>query len=100
MEQQNVDKARYPTLAPGDEPPYRLPAGRVVMELAPQFAPQHVANIKALVAERYYDGLAINRAQDNWVVQWGDPDEKNPKPILHASACCANLPKSTSASWC
>ena len=61
-----------------------LPSGRVVMELAPEFAPQHVANIKALVAEQYYDGLAINRAQDNWVVQWGDPNEKNPKPILHA----------------
>ena len=61
-----------------------IPAGRVVMELAPEFAPQHVANIKALVAERYYDGLAITRAQDNWVVQWGDPNEKNPKPIEHA----------------
>ena len=61
-----------------------IPAGRVVMELAPEFAPKHVANIKALVAEQYYDGLAITRAQDNWVVQWGDPNEKNPKPILHA----------------
>lgn len=58
--------------------------GRVVIELAPEFAPQHVANIKALVAEQYYDGLAITRAQDNWVAQWGDPDEKNPKAILHA----------------
>lgn len=58
--------------------------GRVVIELAPEFAPQHVANIKALVAEQYYDGLAITRAQDNWVAQWGDPDEKNPKPIKHA----------------
>ena len=61
-----------------------IPSGRVVLELAPDFAPKHVANIKALVAEQYYDGLAITRAQDNWVVQWGDPDEKNPKPIQHA----------------
>ncbi|MGK5078118.1 peptidylprolyl isomerase [Janthinobacterium sp. HLX7-2] len=61
-----------------------IPAGRVVLELAPEFAPQHVTNIKALVAEQYYDGLAITRAQDNWVVQWGDPNEKSPKPILHA----------------
>lgn len=61
-----------------------IPGGRVVLELAPDFAPKHVANIKALVAEQYYDGLAITRAQDNWVVQWGDPDEKNPKPIQHA----------------
>ena len=61
-----------------------IPAGRVVIELAPDFAPKHVANIKALVAEQYYDGLAITRAQDNWVAQWGDPNEKNPKPIQHA----------------
>ncbi|MGK5025924.1 peptidylprolyl isomerase [Janthinobacterium sp. RB2R34] len=61
-----------------------IAAGRIVIELAPEFAPKHVANIKALVAEQYYDGLAITRAQDNWVAQWGDPDEKNPKPILHA----------------
>ena len=61
-----------------------IAAGRIVIELAPEFAPKHVANIKALVAERYYDGLAITRAQDNWVAQWGDPDEKNPKPIEHA----------------
>ena len=61
-----------------------IAAGRIVIELAPEFAPKHVANIKALVAERYYDGLAITRAQDNWVAQWGDPDEKNPKPVEHA----------------
>ena len=51
-----------------------LAAGRVVIELAPAFAPQHVANVKALVREGYFDGLAIIRSQDNYVVQWGDPD--------------------------
>jgi peptidylprolyl isomerase len=54
-----------------------LAAGRVVIELAPAFAPHHAANIKALAREHYYDGLAIVRAQDNWVVQWGDPNEDN-----------------------
>ena len=53
-----------------------LPAGRVVIELAPQFAPAHVANIKALVRTHYFDGLNIIRVQDNYVVQWGDPDGK------------------------
>lgn len=53
----------------------QIPSGRVVIELAPAFAPNHVANIKALVREHYFDGLAIIRSQDNWVVQWGDPDE-------------------------
>lgn len=52
-----------------------LPAGRVVIELAPSFAPNHVANIKALAREKYFDGLAVVRAQDNYVVQWGDPEE-------------------------
>jgi len=48
-------------------------AGRVVIELAPQFAPNHTANIRALAREHYFDGLSINRVQDNFVVQWGDP---------------------------
>ncbi len=51
-----------------------LPAGRVVIELAPAFASRHVANVKALAREGYFDGLAILRSQDNYVVQWGDPD--------------------------
>ena len=56
-----------------------LPAGRVVIELASTFAPNHAANIKALAREHYFDGLAILRSQDNFVVQWGDPDEQNPR---------------------
>jgi peptidylprolyl isomerase len=47
---------------------------KVWIELAPSFAPAHVKNIKAMLAERYFDGLAILRSQDNFVVQWGDPD--------------------------
>jgi len=51
-----------------------LASGRVVMALAPDFAPKHVANVKALVREGYFDGLAFLRSQDNYVVQWGDPN--------------------------
>ncbi len=51
----------------------QLPTGRVVIELASKFAPQYVANIKTLAREGYFDGLAIERVQDNFVVQWGDP---------------------------
>ena len=64
-----------------------LPAGRVVIALAPAFAPRHVANVKALVREGYFDGLAILRAQDNYVVQWGDPngdDTAQRRPIQKA----------------
>jgi len=53
-----------------------LATGRVVIELAPAFAPHHVSNIIALVREGYFDGLAFMRAQDNYVVQWGDADGK------------------------
>jgi peptidylprolyl isomerase len=53
-----------------------IAAGRIVIELAPAFAPQHVANIKRLVRQKYFDGLAIIRAQDNYVAQWGDPDDR------------------------
>jgi peptidylprolyl isomerase len=64
-----------------------LPGGRVVIELAPAFAPSHVANVKALVREGYFDGLTINRAQDNYVVQWGDAnaqDAQKRRPIRKA----------------
>lgn len=50
-----------------------LESGDVIFELAPQFAPEHIANLRKLVAQRYFDGLAIIRSQDNYVVQWGDP---------------------------
>ena len=49
-------------------------AGRVIIELAPAYAPQHVANIRTLLKQHYFDGLAILRVHDNYVVQWGDPD--------------------------
>jgi peptidylprolyl isomerase len=55
-----------------------LSAGRVVIEMAPEFAPHHVANVAALARGDYFDGLAIVRAQDNYVVQWADPDNKKP----------------------
>ena len=62
------------TLDPANTLYLEMPAGRVVIELAPQFAPHHVANIKTLVHEKYFDGLAFLRSQDNYVVQWGDPN--------------------------
>jgi len=65
--------------------------GRVVIELAPLFAPKHAANIKALVRQKYFDGLAFLRSQDNYVVQWGDPhadaraeDKDHPRSVGNA----------------
>jgi peptidylprolyl isomerase len=57
-----------------------LPAGRVVIELAPRFAPLHVANIETLAHSHYYDHLSIVRVQDDYVVQWGDPENRHPVP--------------------
>lgn len=48
-----------------------LPAGRVVIELAPRFAPRNVANIKLLARAHFYDKLSVERVQDNYVAQWG-----------------------------
>jgi peptidylprolyl isomerase len=53
-------------------------AGRVVIELAPEFAPGTIANVKTLVREKYFDGLFFIRSQDNYVLQWGDPDAQRP----------------------
>jgi peptidylprolyl isomerase len=57
-----------------------LPGGRVIIELAPGFAPLHVANIKTLTRARYFDALSIIRVQDDYVAQWGDPGNRHPIP--------------------
>lgn len=70
------------TLDPNDTLYLDIPAGQVIIELAPQFAPRHADNIRALVAEGYFDALTITRVQDNFVVQWSDPS--NSKAIRSA----------------
>lgn len=67
--------ADWRPLDPGNTLYLELAAGRVVIELAPAFAPNHVANIRQLARQGYFDGLSILRSQDNYVVQWGDPEE-------------------------
>jgi peptidylprolyl isomerase len=76
------------TLDPANTLYLELATGRVVIELAPGFAPAHVASIRTLAHEHYWDGLSINRSQDNFVVQWGDPaeDDKQRKSIGSATA--------------
>lgn len=50
-----------------------LPAGPVVIELRPDFAPGHVARIKELVRAGFYDGLRFHRVIEGFVAQGGDP---------------------------
>jgi peptidylprolyl isomerase len=67
---------------PGDwrdlDPEYtlylELPAGRVVIELAPSYAPANVDAVRKLVREKYFDGSFVIRSQDNYVVQWARPE--------------------------
>lgn len=49
-----------------------------IVQLAPEFAPVHVANIRKLVQTGWLDKAAIIRSQDNYVVQWGYPDDQEP----------------------
>ncbi|PJG48397.1 peptidylprolyl isomerase [Sphingobium sp. LB126] len=53
---------------------------RVVIQLAPDFAPAHVANIRALARAGWWDGESVYRVQDNYVAQWGDVTEKKALP--------------------
>src|SRR5664279_789792 len=60
----------WQALDPADTLYMDLPAGRVVILLAPGFAPKTIANIKNLVHEKYFDDSSLLRSQDNYVVQW------------------------------
>ncbi|HEX4079132.1 MAG TPA: peptidylprolyl isomerase [Rhizomicrobium sp.] len=64
------------TIDPSETLVMELPAGRVVIELAPAFAPMAIANIKTLARAHYFDGAAVVRAQDNYVVQWARSDHR------------------------
>ncbi len=50
-----------------------LKDGRVIIEMRPDLAPKHVARIKELVSEKFYDGLKFHRVIDGFMVQTGDP---------------------------
>lgn len=54
--------------------------GRVVVQLAPAFAPVHVANIRALARGSYWNGATVYRVQDNYVAQWGLNESDKPWP--------------------
>jgi peptidylprolyl isomerase len=53
--------------------------GRVIIELAPAFAPNHAANVKALSREGYFTNGAVTRVQDNFVAQWAQAADP-PRP--------------------
>ncbi len=62
-----------------------VPGGRVIIELTSDFSPEHAENVRALARAQYWDGAAIVRVQDNYVVQWGR-DEDDPRELGEARA--------------
>ena len=50
-----------------------IKGGRVVIRMRPDLAPKHVARIKELVREGFYDGLTFHRVIPGFVAQGGDP---------------------------
>ncbi len=54
--------------------------GRILIELAGDFAPVHVANVKAFARAGWWNDAAIYRVQDNYVAQWGNNESDKPLP--------------------
>ena len=71
-----------------------LKDGQVTIETRPDLAPNHVARIKELVAEGFYDGIVFHRVIDGFMAQTGDPRGDgtggSDKPDLKAEFSKAN----------
>ena len=50
-----------------------LKDGRVTIEMRPDLAPKHVARIKELVRQQFYDGIVFHRVIEDFMAQTGDP---------------------------
>ena len=50
-----------------------LKDGRVTIEMRPDLAPNHVARIKELVRQEFYDGVVFHRVIEDFMAQTGDP---------------------------
>lgn len=64
------------TLAPDAE---GNPREVVIQLIPPPFSQGWVHNIKLLARSGWYDNISVNRVQDNYVTQWGDPNYDNPE---------------------
>jgi peptidylprolyl isomerase len=68
-----VAQAQQPPRDPENTLYMDLKDGRVVIALRPDLAPKHVARIKELVRQHFYDGLLFHRVIDGFMAQTGDP---------------------------
>lgn len=68
---------------------------RVVIQLMPPpFSQGWIGNIRKLAAAHWWDGMAVNRVQDNYVVQWGDPNADDQAKAKALPAGLATVPES------
>lgn len=77
---------------PGNLLYMELATGRVIIELAPAFAPEHAANIRTLAREHFWDGTSVYRVQDNFVAQFGDVDGEEPAKAKSLGSAKTHLP--------
>ena len=70
------------------------PRRAVIQLMPPPFSQGWIGNIRKLAAARWWDGLSINRVQDNYVVQWGDAEGEDPKKAKALPARLAVLAES------
>ncbi len=94
-------KADWVAIAPSDllvmdlAPDAKGRARRVVIQLMPPpFSQGWIGNIRTLAAAHWWDGLSVNRVQDNYVVQWGDADGEDPKKARALPPGLAVVPES------
>ena len=65
--------------------------GKVVIELLPDLAPNHVARIKELARENFYDGIVFHRVIDGFMAQGGDPRLGAIRPLRAGSGSRVGL---------
>ncbi|MFM5908000.1 MAG: peptidylprolyl isomerase [Novosphingobium sp.] len=89
-------KSDWTTVAPSDllvmdlAPDAKGKPRRVVIQLMPApFSQGWIGNIRKLAAAHFWDGLSVNRVQDNYVVQWGDANAGDDGPTLDAEKLVA-----------
>src|SRR5690606_12460862 len=80
------------TPAPENTLYMNLEGGRVIIELAPEFAPEHAGNIRTMAREHFWDGLSIYRSQDSFVVRFGDVDAEDGAKAKSMGSAKKHLP--------
>ncbi|MGE8280710.1 MAG: peptidylprolyl isomerase [Stenotrophomonas sp.] len=87
---QHAPASDWQAIADDDIVVLQLPSGPVVTALAPFSAPLHTARWRSLIRSGYFSHSSIQRAQENYVVQWGENNGSRP-----AGDSAAALPNQT-----